>query len=55
MSESEDGRVPSHRVWRQPIGWGEGRDDEMQARPLAGGGGGRDIPGPSRLTLVCLP
>lgn len=41
MSESEDGRMPSHRVWRQPIGWGEGRDDEMQARASGGRGGKR--------------
>lgn len=38
MSESEDGRVPSYRVWRQPIGWGEGRGDEMQARASGGKG-----------------
>lgn len=51
MSEREDGRAPSHRVWRQPT---DGEKAEM-IRCRHGPCGGRDIPGPPRVTLVCLP
>lgn len=54
ISEREDGRTPSHSVWRQPI---DGEKAEMIRcrHRFQRGRCGRNIPGPPSMTLGCLP